>query len=88
MTGRFYASHRRAWTPRFWPLALAAVAVIVPVDLLLLAHGPLGSLEAAATGVIVALAVGIGRWEIWKHRHPVITADEYLDDLRAKAHLN
>jgi hypothetical protein len=62
--------------------------VIAPVDLLLLAHGPLGSLEAVATGVIVALTVGVGRWELWKHRHPVITTDEYLNDLRAKAHLN
>ena len=71
-----------------WPLAIIAAAVTAPTDLLLLPHGMLGSGLAAATGTIVALVVGIGRWEVWKHRHPPITANEYLDDLRANAHLN
>lgn len=84
---RFYATSRRAWTPRFWPVALLGTAIVVPAAVFVF-HGPLGVIESAAFGAAVAVVLAKGRWMLWKHRHPQITVDEYLADLRRNAHLN
>ena len=81
---RFYAAHRRAYTPRLWPvllgtglLAFVICALTTPTVL-----------EAIAIGAGAALVVGVGRWEIWKRRHPIITPAQYITDLRRNAHWN
>jgi peptidoglycan/LPS O-acetylase OafA/YrhL len=81
---RIYAAHRRAYTPRIWPIALATCVTIAALDLLL---AP-GTLAAAAIGAGVGLGIGVTRWELWKHRHPVITLDQYITDLQRKARWN
>ena len=82
--GRIYASHRRAWTPRFWPLALLSAAVIFTTTMLV----SLTLLEAIALGVGVGGSVGFGRWELWKWRHPMISPAEYITDLQRAARWN
>lgn len=77
---RFYASHRRAWTPRLWPILIADAAIVLPIALWLQA-GPIAS---GALGVGVAAATSSARWAIWRRRHPVITHAEFLD-LRRRA---
>lgn len=81
---RMYAAHRRAWTPRLWPMLLAAGAATAALDLLL-APGVL-----AAIGLGLGLGVGGGwaRWTIWRHRHPIITPAQYITDLQRKARWN
>jgi hypothetical protein len=81
---RFYAAHRRAYTPRLWPILLASGLLILALDLIL---SPT-VLEGVAIGLGVGLGVGAGRWEFWKWRHPVITPAEYITDLQRKAHWN
>jgi hypothetical protein len=43
-------------------------------------------------GWVVGVVIGVGRWEIWKHRHPAITpeeyASEYIAELRRNARWN
>ena len=80
----FYASHRRAWTPRFWPLALLSAVVIVATTMLV----DLTLLEAIALGVGVGGGIGFGRWELWKWRHPQITPAQYIEDLQRAARWN
>jgi hypothetical protein len=84
MTRRFYASHRRAWTPRFWPIALLSTVVVVGT----LTFASLTPPEGIALGFATGVVVGVGRWELWKLMHPVITPAEYISDLRRNAHLN
>jgi hypothetical protein len=84
MTRRFYASHRRAWTPRFWPNALLSTAVVLST----LTFASLTPLEGVAAGFGVGVVFGVGRWELWKWMHPVIPPAEYISDLRRNAHLN
>lgn len=81
---RMYASHRRAWTPRFWPIALLGAAIVFATTQL----AALTLLEAIALGVGVGLGVGIGRWELWKMRHPIITPAQYIEDLQRAARWN
>lgn len=81
---RFYAAHRRAYTPRLWPMLLATGVTVAALDLLL---AP-GVLAAIGLGLGAGLGLGIARWEIWKRRHPVITPAQYITDLRRNAHWN
>jgi hypothetical protein len=81
---RFYAAHRRAYTPRLWPMLLGTALLVGAIAV---ATNPT-VLEAIAIGAGVALVVGVTRWEIWKHRHPVITPAEYITDLQRKARWN
>lgn len=75
---RIYFRYRRAYAPRVWPSVIACIIILVPVDWLLFPLGTAGSLAAATCSVAIGLTVGIGRFEIWKRRHPIITADEYM----------
>jgi hypothetical protein len=79
-----YIRTRRAWTPRFWPMALGTGVVVFAVNVLL---AP-GVLIAIAIGVGVGLGGGVVRWELWKARHPLVTLDEYITDLRSSARWN
>lgn len=81
---RHYSAARRAWTPRFWPIALVATAVLLTI----LALVRLTIWEAMALGAIVGGGFGAGRWEVWKARHPVITPAEYIEDLQRAARWN
>ena len=81
---RFYAAHRRAYVPRLWPMLLGTGVLVAAIAV---ATSPT-VLEAIALGAGVALVVGVTRWEIWKHRHPVITPAEYITDLQRKARWN
>jgi hypothetical protein len=81
---RFYAAHRRAYTPRLWPMLLGTTLLVAAIAV---ATNPT-VLEAIAIGAGVALVVGVGRWELWKRRHPVITPAQYITDLRRNAHWN
>jgi hypothetical protein len=74
---RHYARHRRAFTPRFWPLAVLCLAIVFPV----LWFVRLTLLEGIALGLGVGVGVGTARWELWKWRHPAISRAEYVTDL-------
>jgi hypothetical protein len=81
---RPYLAHRRAYPPRLWPCALLAGVLAVALNLWL----------APGAFAQVGLSVGIGagvmtaRWKVWRYRHPIITVDEHLDDLRRQARWN
>jgi hypothetical protein len=36
---------------------------------------------AVAVGIGSGFGIGVVRWEVWKHRHPIITPSEYITDL-------
>jgi hypothetical protein len=67
-----------------WPMAILDVAVTMAA--LLLLHPTL--LEGFAIGAGVGAAFGTARWEIWRYRHPEITLDEYITDMRSSAPWN
>ena len=73
---RIYAHHRRAWTPRLWPLLLVSAALCLALTTWLRPS----AVGAFAIGVGLALLIGVGRWELWKWRHPIISTDEYITD--------
>ena len=78
--GRTYFSHRRAWSPRLWP-------IMVPTAIL--AGGLSWFLQPAwYVSLSIGLVLGVGiaqvRFAIWKHRHPVISPAQFLD-LRRRA---
>jgi hypothetical protein len=81
---RFYASHRRAWTPRLWPILIADAIAIIAIGTWV----QLTVLEAIGLGLAVAGVSGPARWAIWRRRHPVITPAQYITDLRRNAHWN
>lgn len=84
MVRRFYMRSRRAWTPRLWPVAVVSGASVLALTLWLAPTG----IEAFGIGVGVAFLVGVGRWEIWKLRHPAMTPAEYIDLRRRNARWN
>lgn len=81
---RVYVRGRRAWTPRVWPIMLTGTTVAWAVATLLHPTIPVACAIGAGTG----LAAGLGRWEIWRHRHPIITPDQFITDLRRAAPWN
>lgn len=85
VTGRrFYMRSRRAWTPRLWPIALGSGAFVLALALWLAPT----AIEAAGIGVAVGVVVGVGRWEVWKWRHPAMTPAEFIDLRRRNARWN
>ena len=74
---RMYASHRRAWTPRMWPIALVDALVVVAANAVV----SLSIIGAVVLGVGVGAASGHARWALWRRRHPIISVDEYITDL-------
>ena len=81
---RFWSDMRQAYTPRLWPSALIAC----PLSFLLawLLEPPLWALVAGA--VALGVAVGQFQWWLWRRRHPLITADQYLERMRRMARWN
>ena len=77
-------AHRRAYWPRWWPVALPTG---VAVAALCLALNPTPPLSFAIGGVAGWLAMHV-RLRIWKHRHPVISVQELTDDRRRVAMWN
>lgn len=84
MSRRRYVPSRRAYAPSAWPVLVACLAITLGVCL------PLGigglteaAIEVGSLLVLLPLRVGI-----WKRRHPRITPEEQMNDLRSKAWLN
>jgi hypothetical protein len=75
---RYYAPHRRAWTPSPWPAAILSALVVA--GFFWLDPRP-GLIPAIVIGVVMGAGFGWIRWTIWRRRHPVITVDEYITDL-------
>jgi hypothetical protein len=75
--GRFYAAHRRAWTPSLWPPVV--IAGVIAFAFAALAH-PSPPVDVAF-GVVVGFTGSWLRWAIWRRRHPIIPIDQYVTDL-------
>jgi hypothetical protein len=79
---RRYYRHRRAYAPRAWPTILGLAVVAVACRHLLHA-------VALWQVALICFAFGCGgtqlRWMIWRWRHPVVTHDQYIEDLRRAA---
>ena len=79
---RTYIAIRRAYVPRVWPTTLAcapisfAIAITTPWYL------------ALPATIIAAWTLGNGRFWIWKRRHPTITGQELIQDMRDAAPFN
>jgi len=78
--GRTYFSHRRAWSPRIWPIMIPTGLIVGLVAWFL---QPVWYVSIAF-GIAMGVGVAQVRFMVWKHRHPVITPAEFLD-LRRKA---
>ena len=81
---RTYMPHRRAYTPRLWPSMI--VTTVMVVVLVSLKHA--GPVLSAFFGVALGWTYSSVRWRLWRKRHPIISAREYLDDIRESARWN
>jgi protein-S-isoprenylcysteine O-methyltransferase Ste14 len=82
---RRWVAYRRAYTPSIWPIWLVSVIVVVGVVYLARINSPW---IIAGIGVLVGFAFQYCRWMIWRSRHPVISDEELLDDMRKAAPYN
>lgn len=64
---------------------LIAVAIIVPLNLFVVPHSLLAILGVSG---LVGVTVPWVRITIWRRRHPVISSEEYVDDMRKQAPWN
>jgi hypothetical protein len=81
---RRYYGHRRAYAPRMWPTILLACGLAVGLVYALGWHGWDAGLVGGGVGLVVVRA----RWSWWKHQHPVIPHDQYIEDMRRAAPWN
>jgi hypothetical protein len=81
---RRYYRHRRAYAPRMWWVVLLACGVAVGITNVLPMSPWLGGIVGGVTG----FAVMQGRWMIWRWRHPVVSHDQYIEDMRRAARWN
>lgn len=81
---RVYMPHRRAYTPRLWPSAV--LTLITVWGLAWITHA--GPVLAGILGVVIGWSYAAVRWRLWRQRHPIISAQEYLDDIRESARWN
>lgn len=81
---RRYYRHRRAFAPRAWPPILLGCGLAAGLVY------PLGwrGWVAGVVGGLVGLVVMQARWSWWRHQHPVIAHDQYVEDLRRAAPWN
>lgn len=78
---------RQAYFPRMLPfVALGLVAVIAGYVVARLLGHSAGS--ADINGAFIAWLVLTARMRLWRHRHPVLTIDEYIAVLRRNAPYN
>jgi hypothetical protein len=82
--GRRYMRHRRAYTPRCAPPVVLAV-VLAELAIHVLGTGVLASV---AICVVCGFGVVQVRWATWRWRHPIISHDQYVSDLRRAAPWN
>lgn len=82
---RRYAPHRRAYYPRVWPVAVPTALSAAGLGFV---AGPTGAIWTAIVAGAFGAVVVSGRWAVWRRRHPVISAQEYVDDMRRAAPLN
>jgi len=82
---RKYMSHRKAYAPRLWPMAVASAAVIGVATWLVPITNPWVGI---GLGVLAGFVFGHLRWVIWRKRHPVISTDEYINEMRRNAPWN
>lgn len=88
MRKRHYFTSRRAYSPRWWPMAVVAAAIVGPTSWLIPTTWSIGPIPVVGYGVLVGWAVVMVRWWIWRRRHPMISAQERLEDLRGQARWN
>jgi hypothetical protein len=86
MNKRPYSPLRRAYFPSVWPMSLIAVAIVVPLILFVIPRGNLPALLAVS--VLVGAGVPSIRLKIWRWRHPAISPEQRIDDLRRQAPWN
>lgn len=84
MGRRVYLRSRRAWTPRLWPSAVGSGLSVLALDLWLRPT----VIEVIGIAVGVAVVISVGRWEVWKWRHPAMTPAEFIDLRRRNARWN
>jgi hypothetical protein len=76
--------HRRAYAPRLLPVLIPACVLAAALNWWL-GSNPL-------IGVGIGLIIGGGsvrlRWMLWRYRHPIITVDERMDEMRKAARWN
>lgn len=75
---------RRAWTPRWWPTALATAVLDVPVAIALSDDLALVGIQAVMAGI----ALNGLRWAIWRRRHPIIRLEQWAQAQRQAARWN
>lgn len=81
---RRWFSHRQAYSPRPWPTFLVAIVVAMAATQLSGA-GPVGGvLVGGACGVVIVHA----RWWLWRHRHPTLSPQVWLERQREAAPWN
>jgi hypothetical protein len=81
---RRYMGHRRAYTPRYGPwMVLAVILTILASEAL---RTP--AFASGVLGFLIGFVVANARWMIWRWRHPVISHDQYVEDLRRAARWN
>lgn len=78
-------AHRRAYYPRLWPLLLTSAAIGAVALELAWRFGWRGFAPGLVVGVVVSAGVVKTRLWLWRRKHPIITPQEQVDDLRAKA---
>lgn len=77
-------THRRAYTPRLLP-TLVPTTLSVATIVFILNPGPIVALIFGAVAGHITTRL---RWIIWRRRHPIITTEERLNDLRRAAPWN
>ena len=84
MKRRYYMAHRRAYYPRVLPIAVPAAILCFAICVVVQA--------TVWQSTLIGLGIGVGSFQtrltIWRRRHPVISTDEYLQDLRNNATWN
>jgi hypothetical protein len=82
---RRYMSHRRAYFPRIWPLAVASLALSIVFATV---FAPVPLWLGVPVGFLIGSGITQGRLIIWRRRHPVITPAQFLEDVRSAAPYN
>lgn len=84
MKRRRYMPHRRAYPPRLWPVVVVFASVAAILAYLIVPPLWLNIIVTAASAWTVVTI----RWAIWRRRHPVISPEEVVEDMRRSARWN
>src|ERR1044072_240515 len=71
MLRRRYITHRHAYTPRLWPLAVPTCIFAFGLSMLVgVVLGMVGSIASVVLGLVVGIGAVQLRWHLWRRRHP------------------